>query len=166
MPSTAKYSIPYPALTDTPDVPYWLQQQAQQADATMQTLVKAQFSDATFPASAAAITAETVIDRISIAAVPYTRRILLDANAYVTVSVANTVANVILYAGAVAVGYGRRNIAGASLADEIVATGHVDLAADTALVIELRVSRFSGTGTITTSNSSSLTNTNVLMVRT
>lgn len=166
MPTTPKYAIPYPALTDTPDVPYWTQQQAQQVEAVLQTLAKSQFSDATYPATVSGITAETVVDRVSIAAVPYARRILVESNVYITSTVAGTVGNAILYAGASAIGYGRRTFDVANGANQLVATGHFDLAADVAVVIELRVSRLSGTGTMATSNSSSLTNTNVLMLRT
>lgn len=166
MPTTPKFALPYPAPTAAPDVPYDVQQLAQQVEAAMQTLAVAQLSDATYPKAAAAVTAETVIDRISIAAAAYPRRILVDANAYMTASVAGTVGNLIIYADASVVGYGRRTFDVANGANELVATGHVDLAANVALVVEVRVSRLSGTGSLSSSNSSALTNTNVLMLRT
>lgn len=167
MPSTPKYGIPYPALTDVPDVPYWNQQQAQQVEATLQTLVAGQGSDVGFPAAATITTSELVLDRVSIAAAPYARRIHVVSHVYVTTSVVGTVVNLIAFNGVTSVGYARRQIqSAATFADEIVVTAKYDLAANVASVLEIRGSRFSGTGTITTSAATNLTNTNVLMMRT
>lgn len=169
MPSTPKYAIPYPALTDTPDVPYWNQQQAQQVEATLQTLVVAQLSDATFPKAAAAVTAETVIDRFTIAAAGYNRRALVEGNAYCVAGTAIIQADYILYAslngGAFAqIGYGRKSLS-VSLPDHWCVTGKIDIPSGQTCVIEARVNRFSGTGTLTTSISNALTNTNVTLLR-
>lgn len=167
MPTTPALALPYPALPDTPDTPYWAQQLAERSETVMLTLAVAPLPDNTFPVTVTNITAETVIDRFTIAAAPYARRILMDCNAYVTVSVANTQANLVLYAGVNVIGYGRKNIAGvgATNSDELVATGRYDLPANTAVVLEARVARQAGPGTVSTSNSSALTNTNVQMLR-
>lgn len=167
--STPKYGLPYPALGDVPDVPYYLQQIAQQAEAVLQTLVVAQLSDATFPKAAIAVTTETVIDRFTIAAAGYNRRALVECNAYCVAATAIIQADCILYAslngGAfVQIGYGRKSLS-VSLPDHWSITGKVDIPANQTCVIEARVNRFSGTGTLTTSVSNSLTNTNVELIR-
>jgi hypothetical protein len=169
--STPKYGLPYPALTDVPDVPYYLQQIAQQAEAVLQTLVRSQDSDATYPKSLAGITAETVVDRITIAAVAYPRRINVVSNCYVVAVTNPATPDYIIYAsvnGAAAtqIGYTRKTLAAASAADFMTVTGKVDVPANQTCVIETRITRFAGTGTITTSANTKLTNTNVLMVRT
>jgi hypothetical protein len=167
--STPKYGLPYPALTDTPDVPYYMQQIAQQTEAVLQTLVVPQGSDATYPKAAAAITAETVVDRISVAAAGYLRTAHLAFNCY-AVAVTNALqADCIIYAsingGAFTqVGYARKSLTVAN-PDEFAVTGKVDIPAGQTLVLEVRVVRFSGTGTLTTSVSTGLTNSNCLLVR-
>lgn len=167
--STPKYGIPYPDLTDVPDVPYYSQQQAQQIEAVLQTLVVAQLSDATWPKAAAAVTAETVIDRISVAAAGYNRRAMVAGNAYCVAAAAIIQADYVLYAslnGAAfaQIGYGRKSL-GVSLPDHWSVTGKVDIPSGQTCVIEARVQRFSGTGTLTTSISNQLTNTNVTLIR-
>jgi hypothetical protein len=167
--TTPKYALPYPALGDTPDVPYYLQQLASQAEAVMQTLAVQQSSDATYPKVASAVTVETVIDRISIASAAYLRTALVTGNAYGVAATAVIQADYVIYAsingGAFSsIGYGRHSL-GVSLPEVLHATGKVDIPAGQTCVLEIRVSRFSGTGTLTTSISSGFTNTNCLLLR-
>lgn len=169
MPTTPTFALPYPAPTAAPDVPYDVQQLAQQVEAIAQTLAVAQLSDATYPKAAAAVTTETVIDKFSIAAAGYNRRALVAGNAYCVAGTAIIQADYILYAslngGAFAqIGYGRKSLS-VSLPDHWSVTGKIDIPSGQTCVIEARVNRFSGSGTLTTSVSNALTNTNVLLLR-
>lgn len=167
MPTTPSLALPYPAPSDAPAGPASFQMLAEATESAALTLAVGLPSDAGYPVAATNITAETVLDRITIAAVPYARRLHITGHVYTTVSVANTQVNVILYSGAVQVGYARTNLAatGFTGSETIPVTGKVDLAANTATVIELRIVRQAGTGTITTSISAGLTNSNVLALR-
>lgn len=168
MPSSATFAIPYPALTDTPDVPYWQQQQADAVDAALKTVVVALTSDATYPKAAAAVTAEFIVDKFTIASVAYNRRLTLATSVY-CVATAASQADLICYAAlgggaATAIAYSRTSL-GVSTPSPLVLTTKLDIAAGQSAVIDLRVARFSGTGTLTTSVASGFTNTNILLIR-
>lgn len=169
MPTTPTYGLPYPAPDVTPDVPYDMQKVAEAAEAAMLTLAAAPSSDATYPKAAAAVTTETVIDRVTIASATYNRRALVNGNAYAVAATAIIQADYILYAslnGAAfaQIGYGRESL-GIGLPTALTASGKIDIPSGQSCVIEIRVNRSSGTGTLTTSVSNNFTNTNVLLVR-
>lgn len=167
MPNTPSLALPYPAPSDAPAGPAAFQQLGEATETAALTLAVGIPSDAGYPVAATNVAAETVIDRFTIPAVPYARRLHITGHVYTTVSVANTQINVILYSGVTAVAYSRTNVpaAGSAGSETMPITAKVDLAANTATVIEARIVRQAGTGTITTSISAGLTNINVLALR-
>jgi len=118
-----------------------------------------QSSDATYPKAASGITAETVVDRITIAAAPYARRVSVSTVVFALASVTHDRAELLTYSGATAIGATRHQFYLASAVFGIAGLGYVELAAGAGSVIEVRIARNSGSGTITTSASANLTKT-------
>ena len=164
MPTTPTFALPYPQPNNTPDVPYDLQRLAEVTEAAIQTLVTAPSSDATFPKAASGVTAATDLDQYTITAVPYARKIAVDAHVYTTVSVAGTQVDLRLLVDATVISTARNTNESTNPQTHFI-TGSYTLPANTAGVLKLQVQRNSGTGTISTSISVALTNTNVQMVR-
>lgn len=112
--------------------------------------------DGGYPVAAAAVTAETVISRITVPARDYARQVTATGSTYATYTQANDV-DLVIYAGASVAGRARKRMVSAQ-GDTINSTTNsgIALAAGASLVMELRVSE-AGTGTLTTSVSGGLT---------
>lgn len=118
-----------------------------------------QSSDASYPVLASAITAETVIDRITIAAAPYARRVSVSTSVFARSSIANDKVGLSIYSGAAIIGRAQVSVYAINANVGISVQGYVALSAGSGAVIEVRVSRASGTGTVTTSGYAGFTST-------
>jgi len=127
--------------------------------ATVGQMSGIQSSDATYPVAATGITAETVVDRITIAAAPYARRVSVSTVVFALVSIQHMRAELVIYSGATDIGRSRHQFYLASANEAIPGVGYVELAAGAGAVIEVRISRNTGSGTVTTSASANLTKT-------
>lgn len=178
MPTTANYGFYSPPLTGvTPNVPRDAKTLADAVDAALKAEETARIagdapqvsipdSDAGFPAPfVSQTTATVVIDRFTVAAVPYVRRAAMSANTYIVTNVDLTQINFALMAGSTIIGYCRKAISGNNSPDCLYATGKYEIPANTAVVFEVRVSRQLGTGAFNTSISNALTNTNLILTK-
>lgn len=120
--------------------------------------------DSGFPIAATSETTDTiVIDRFTIVAAPFARKLTLNSSVYITATVANTQFNYIAYTGSTIIGYARITLALASTSNQAVVIANTTIPANTAPVIETRLNRFAGTGVWSTSISSFLTRSNVVL---
>jgi len=113
--------------------------------------------DGGYPVAAAAVTVETVLSRITVPARDYARTVTAVGAAYVIYTQANDV-DLVIYAGASVAGRYRQRMQtsiGESLA--CVSSGGIAVAASASVVMELRVVRAAGTGSVSTSISAGLT---------
>lgn len=144
----------YRCLSDSGGSPAWVGETP---------LLETRTSDAGFPTVATGATAATVVvDRFTIAAAPSARTIQLVSSVYVAVSATGTVLNLVAFLGSTTLGYARR---APSATDQMVVVGNGVIPANTAGVIEVRLSRLSGTGAFSSSVSSGLTKSNLTLVR-
>ena len=127
--------------------------------ATVGQMSAIQSSDGTYPRGVSGITAETVVDRITIAAAPYARRVSVSTVVFALVSIQHMRAELVIYSGATDIGRSRHQFYLASANEAIPGVGYVELAAGAGAVIEVRISRNTGSGTVTTSASANLTKT-------
>jgi hypothetical protein len=122
-----------------------------------------QFSDASFPVAASGASSETTIDRFTIAAAPFPRRIVCLSQVYTTYTQSAELDHR-WYVDASVIGRSRQ-LHVAAAATERVAFGLGDLAAGGAgYVAELRIGRNTGTGTMSTSISGGLHKAAVLLI--
>lgn len=119
-------------------------------------LVEQPAQDAGFPVAAAAVTAETVISRITVPARDYARQATAMGTTFATYTQASDV-DLLIYAGASVAGRARKRMI-TSQGDSLTCTsiGGIAIAAGASMVLELRVAEL-GTGTVTTSISGGLT---------
>ena len=115
-------------------------------------------SDGGFPVAVSGVTVESVLDRYTITAVPWARRFTLQGHVWTFSTQTGQEQDVLWYAGGTVIGRARGNYV-ATIPITLAATGQHDLAANTAVVFEMRIARASGTGTMSTSVSSGLTAT-------
>lgn len=112
--------------------------------------------DGGYPVAAAAVTSETVISRITVPARDYARRVSAVGSTFASYTQANDV-DLRIYAGGTLVNQNRRRMA-VSIGDSWSATtSPIALAAGASLIIELRINRASGTGSVSTTASVSTT---------
>lgn len=123
---------------------------------------QAQFSDASWPVAASGATVETAIDRITVAAQPYPRKIITLAMVYVTYTQAAEI-ELRWYGDASIIGRSRL-LHVANGATDRYCLGAGTLAADTGMTLELRVAENTGTGSMSTSVSSGLHKSAALLI--
>jgi hypothetical protein len=175
MPDTGTpWNLSYPAIGEAANVPEDIGDLAADTAAALSAIqaasggvaVEVVNSDAGFPAAAInQTTATVVLDRYTIAAKTYARKVLYSLNVYVAVSIDATQVNLVAFAGSTIIGYARKAVAGSGLPDELVVHGKYDLPANTAVVVEARLSRQAGTGTFSSSTSTMLTSGHLQLVR-
>lgn len=151
----------YPALSDSPDVPLHMTNLANDVESTR---VTSPAPDAGFPAAATGATTEVVVNRFTVTAATFARTINVAAHTYMTGTVAGDQGNMIIYAGATQIGYARITLATVSVPYNMSATARYALPANTAVTIEVRVSRQSGTGTVNTSISAGLSGATLTII--
>lgn len=121
-----------------------------------------QFSDASFPVAASGATSETVLDRFTIAAVDYPRRVICLGMTLATYTQSAEL-DLLWYADTFVIGRSRRLHVAAAAADRFC-VGLGDIPATEGLVCELRINKNTGTGTWTTSISGGLHKAVVLAI--
>jgi hypothetical protein len=121
-----------------------------------------QFSDASFPVAASGATSETVLDRFTIAAVDYPRRVICLGMVLATYTQSAEL-DLLWYADTFVIGRSRRLHVASAAADRFC-IGLGEIPATEGLVCELRINKNTGTGTWSTSISSGLTKAVVLSI--
>lgn len=119
-------------------------------------------SDAGFPVTTAGSSSETVGNRITIPSAPYARAVSVTGSVYLTSS-QTAICEALLYAGGSRQSHDRREIA-AGKSETFQVTGHVDVAAGSGVVLEVRHWRTTGSGTVTPSTSGDLSKMTALAV--
>ena len=151
--ATTTKGIRYPIATD-PFAPHLdIQRAAEDVDVRLPAVLP---EDAGFPVAVSVTTTEGVLSRITVPAQAWAQRISAVGSAWLRYTQTNDL-DLIIYADAVSVGRSRANMTldvGKSVS---VVSTPILAAAGTGIVIELRVFRFGGTGTVTSSISSGLT---------
>jgi hypothetical protein len=121
------------------------------------------FEDASFPQAVTVTTGEGVASRITIPAATWARRIQAVSHVYGNYSQVNEF-DAILYADSTVMGRARAKPGTALEPVALSPVGALELAASVGVVIELRMARATGTGTINSSVSSGLTRLSAIAV--
>jgi hypothetical protein len=133
--------------------------------AEINALVEEFEPDVGYPAGVSGITtSEGVVLRFTIASSPYARRLVCMGHVYTTNTQGGVQQDAIWYAGSTVIGRARGDHPDALAPTTLSPVGRHDLPADTAVVIEMRVVRISGSGSVSTSVSSGLTAGSVIAV--
>lgn len=123
-------------------------------------------SDPGFPVAAVAISAETVVDRITIPPSPMPRRAHIASTIYAASSVSSNRCDARIYVDGARVAVARRALSGGTLPEALTPIGLAEIPASTTpTVIEIRVAVNTGTGTLSTTTTGGLTATAVTVAR-
>jgi hypothetical protein len=151
------YNLPFPELTDAPDVPQDIEDLATATHAEFAAIdsilstVKPNLhtSDGSFPVEGSSTGEVDVIDRVTVASVAWARKLLIVGSVFHKNS--QTMSNEInIFAGSTAKATAQEDLQADKGVQTTLVAAH-DLAASTAVVIELRFKRLTGTGVSTTS---------------
>lgn len=123
-------------------------------------------SDPGFPVPAVAISAESVVDRVTIPPSPMPRRAHITSTIYTASSVSSNRCDARIYVNGSQVAVARRALSGGSLPEALTPIGLAEIPASTTpTVIEIRVAVNTGTGTLSTTTTGGLTSTAVTIAR-